>query len=397
MNLSVRYHTIPKTTVYRKNGIFGIFSVRLYVIYHNKQQSPDLSQLLFGGNDGFLENFVYANAIFRAIVKKAGSNPRSQKQRHVKNSNKFLHSSNSINHIESTKMLIPASTALIIILTHFSSSAAAASLCRTFCNNIPIRYPFGIDDGCGAAPFRRMLNCSTAAGLFFLTPSGSYKVQSIDYGKKTVVLYDPSMSTCSILQPHRDFLITDIQSATIPPSPDTLFLLLNCSLDSPLLNRYRYLCSSNFSAHSCDELYATCTSFKLFHMLSNSTASPPCCFTTYDTLRYMSMNILDCSHYTSVYNVDALKGVGPLDWLYGIKLSYSLPDLGCDRCSKSGGVCGFDVDTQGFTCICSFTTNATTDCGGSYVNRGGKSNGTPSVVGVAVLICRALFLSLPTL
>ncbi|KAL1539160.1 hypothetical protein AAHA92_27819 [Salvia divinorum] len=290
-------------------------------------------------------------------------------------------------------MLIRASTALII-LAHLSS---AASLCRTFCNNIPIRYPFGIDDGCGAAPFRRMLNCSTAAGLFFATPSGSYKVQTIDYAKKTVVIYDPSMSTCSILQPHRDFLLADIQSATIPPSPDTLFLLLNCSLDSPLLNHYRYLCS-NFSGHSCDELYASCSSFKLFHLLSsNSTASPPCCFTTYDTIRYMSMNILDCSHYTSVYNVDALKGVGPLDWLYGIKLSYGLPELGCDRCSKSGGVCGFDVDTQGFTCICSLNTNATRDCGGSFVNRGGKSNGRPSLLGVFVLICRAIFLTLSAL
>ncbi|XP_057806132.1 uncharacterized protein LOC131021069 [Salvia miltiorrhiza] len=270
----------------------------------------------------------------------------------------------------------------LIILVHLS--AAATSLCRNFCNNIPINYPFGIDDGCGAAQFRRMLNCS-ATGLFFLTPSGSYKVQTIDYNKKNLVIFDPSMSTCSILQPHHDFLMTDIQSATIPPSPDTLFLLMNCSIDSPLLNHYRYLCF-NFSGHSCDELYGSCTSFKLFHMLSNTT--PPCCFTTYDTVKYMSINILDCTHYTSVYNVDSLEGVGPLDWLYGIKLSYSLPELGCDRCAKSGGACGFDVETQGFTCICSSTTNATRDCGGSL--NGGKSCATPSLLGVFVLISRAI-------
>lgn len=250
-----------------------------------------------------------------------------------------------------------------IILVHLP--AATSSLCRNFCNNILIKYPFSIDDGCGAPQFRHMLNCSNAAGLFFVTPSGSYKIQTIDYARKSLVVFDPSMSTCSILQPHHDFIMTDIQSATIPPSPDTIFVLLNCSVDSPVLNHYRYLCF-NFSGHSCDELYTTCTSFKLFHMLSNST--PPCCFTTYDTVRYMSMNILDCTHYTSVYNVDALGGVGPLDWLYGIKLSYSLPDSGCDHCTKSGGTCGFDVETQGFTCICSSTINETRDCSNFHVS-----------------------------
>ncbi|KAL8026017.1 hypothetical protein ABFX02_14G001300 [Erythranthe guttata] len=252
-------------------------------------------------------------------------------------------------------------------LITFLLAATTTSLCRNFCNNIPINYPFGIDEGCGAAQFRHMLNCSSI-GLFFLTPSGSYKIQTIDYNKKTLVIFDPSMSTCSILQPHHDFLMTDIQSVTIPPSPDTIFVLMNCSIDSPVLNHYRSLCF-NFSGHSCDELYSSCSSFKLFHILSNST--PPCCFTRYDTVKFMSMNILDCTHYTSVYNVDRLEGIGALDWLYGIKLSYSLPNFGCERCAKSGGTCGFDVETQGFVCVCSTTSNATRDCDGMIaINRG---------------------------
>ncbi|KAL3634692.1 hypothetical protein CASFOL_021746 [Castilleja foliolosa] len=278
-------------------------------------------------------------------------------------------------------------TISILILLHTSPSISA--LCRHFCNNIPINHPFGIDDGCGAATFRHMLNCS-ASDLFFLTPSGSYKIQTIDYKNQNVVVFDPSMSTCSILQPHHDFTMTDIQSATIPPSPDTVFALMNCSIDSPVLNHYRSLCF-NFSGHSCDELYAACTSFKLFHVLSNVTSPPPCCFTRYDTVRFMSMDILDCSHYTSVYNVDGLAGVGPLDWMYGIKLSYDLPDLGCQRCVKSGGTCGFDVETLGFTCICSITSNSTRDCGGS-INEG-KSYGapSPSLLGVFVLFLRVIF------
>ncbi|KAL6952984.1 hypothetical protein U1Q18_015919 [Sarracenia purpurea var. burkii] len=243
------------------------------------------------------------------------------------------------------------------------------SLCRNFCGNMPVKYPFGIDDGCGAPQFSKMLNCST--DLFFQTPSGNYKVQSIDYEKKTMVIYDPAMSTCSILQPHHDFLMSDVQYAIIPPSRDTVFALVNCSVDSPVLNHYKSLCF-NFSGHSCDELYGACTAFRLFHLLSNAT--PPCCFTGYNTVKYMSMNILDCTHYTTVYNAEGLKGIGALDWSYGIKLSYSVPDSGCDLCLKSGGTCGFDVETQGMLCICSTTVNSTRECAADNVPAMGASH-----------------------
>ncbi|KAL6503315.1 hypothetical protein OROGR_025238 [Orobanche gracilis] len=247
---------------------------------------------------------------------------------------------------------------IIVFILH--ASPALSAICRSLCNKIPINYPFGVDDGCGAPKFRGMLNC-TDTELFFITPSGSYKIRTIDYAKNTVEIFDPSMSTCSVLQPHHDFIMTEIQSVTIPPSPDTVFALMNCSIDSPVLNRYRSLCF-NFSGHSCDELYAACTSFKLFQLLSNAT--PPCCFTRYDTVKFMTMNILDCTHYTSVYDVDGLTRVGPLDWPYGIKLSYCVPESGCDRCAHSGGTCGFDEETLGFACICPTANNATTtrDC-----------------------------------
>ncbi|KAL2459377.1 hypothetical protein Fot_55066 [Forsythia ovata] len=274
----------------------------------------------------------------------------------------------------------------ILILFLFLEPLQVHSVCRNFCNNIPINYPFGIDDGCGTPQFRHMLNCST--DLFFITPSGNYKVQTIDYNKKTLVIFDPAMSTCSILQPHHDFVMTDIQSVTIPPSPDTIFVLMNCSIDSPVLNHYKSLCF-NFAGHSCDELYGACTSFKLFHLLSNTT--PPCCFTSYNTVKFMSMNILDCSHYTSVYNVDSLKGVGPLDWLYGIKLSYSVPDTGCERCAKSGGTCGFDVETEGMVCLCSASNNATIQCGAGIGMNAGESLRASSLLFESFLVLLLIF------
>lgn len=268
--------------------------------------------------------------------------------------------------------------------------SVAASLCRTSCGAVTVSYPFGIDDGCGAPQLRRALSCNDTV-LFFETPSGSYKVQSIDYEKQSVLMYDPLMSTCSILQPHHDFIMTDVQYAVIPPSDDTVFAILNCSIDSPVLNHYKYLCFDNVGGHSCDELYGACNSFRLFHAagagtntsppinvlpetnlsspVSNSPPAtsilprPPCCFTRYSTVKFMSMNMLDCTHYTTVVGGDKLSGVGPLDWVYGIRLTYAVPDSGCSRCKRSGGTCGFDADSEAALCLCSGTVNATRECG----------------------------------
>ncbi|MBA0559211.1 hypothetical protein Golob_016187, partial [Gossypium lobatum] len=113
--------------------------------------------------------------------------------------------------------------------------------------------------------------------------------------------------------------------------------------------------------HSCDELYGGCNAFRVFRSFTNS--SPPCCFTGYDTVKYMSMNILDCSHYTSFINVDGLNGIGPADWVYGMKLSYAVPDTGCGRCTRSGGACGYDTETGVMMCLCSTSMNATRECG----------------------------------
>ncbi|KAL2922279.1 hypothetical protein RDABS01_013770 [Bienertia sinuspersici] len=301
------------------------------------------------------------------------------------------------------------------------------SECRSQCGNIPINYPLSIDDGCGAPQFRHMFTCNASSlALFFITPNGNYKVQSIDYKGQSLTVYDPDMSTCTVLQPHHDLHLTDIQYAIIPPSSDTVFALLNCSVDSPILHRYSSLCFE-FAGHKCPELYSSCNSFRVFTTgglvnpgAGNNTgpngyfyggggsgsgsgsgggantssgfgagsdnnmgagppssgggfdsdgtgsnsnigatppvgvggsssnnnmgagppggeSGPPCCFTGYSTLKVMSMDILDCTHYTSFYEVDKLRGVAPMDWSYGLKFTYSVPDMGCDRCTKSGG------------------------------------------------------------
>ncbi|WCJ23223.1 hypothetical protein M5689_005262 [Euphorbia peplus] len=105
------------------------------------------------------------------------------------------------------------------------------------------------------------------------------------------------------------------------------------------------------------------------------------------------MNILDCSHYTTVINSDDLRGVGPLDWVYGIKLSYGVPDTGCQRCLDSGGTCGFDTETEGLLCLCSASSNATRECGaGSVTSGGGREQSLRMIFHVFVMVISVLFL-----
>ncbi|KAJ8623515.1 hypothetical protein MRB53_032044 [Persea americana] len=268
---------------------------------------------------------------------------------------------------------------LLLLTSLHPKQAQTLSTCRDTCGTVGIKYPFGLDDGCGAPEYRNMLTCN-ATDLFFQTPSGLYRVRSIDYDKRTVVIFDPGMSTCNLLQPRHDFSLSDTQVLLLPPSSDSAFALLNCSADSPVLNRYKSLCS-NFSGHSCDELYTSCAAFRLLRSVTG--VYQPCCFTEYSTLRYMSMNILDCTHYTTVYGLDDLKGVGPVDWTYGIELSYGVPDAGCEHCERTGGTCGFNTETQGMICMCSSMMNTTRDCGKAYqlqqcLNSNSSDCGNPS-------------------
>ncbi|CAO2838381.1 unnamed protein product [Amaranthus hypochondriacus] len=275
---------------------------------------------------------------------------------------------------------------LLLLLTIFHLPSLYFSDCRSQCGSIPIHYPLSIDDGCGAPQFRNMFTCNiSSTSLFFITPNGNYKVQSIDYKTQTLTVYDPDMSTCTVLQPHHDIHLSDIQYAIIPPSPDTIFALLNCSIDSPILHRFSDLCF-DFASHKCQELYSSCNSFRVFTTglvnpgLTNN--PPPCCFTGYSTVKVMSMDILDCTHYTSFYDADKLRGVGPMDWSYGLKFSYSVPDMGCERCTKSGGNCGFDVQTEALLCLCPGANNSTRQCGNDIDAAG---NRVPSII----VICLA--------
>lgn len=81
-----------------------------------------------------------------------------------------------------------------------------------------------------------------------------------------------------------------------------------------------------------------------------------------------------------------MRGVAPVDWSYGIELSYSVPEIGCGRCQKSGGTCGFDVETEIFLCQCSNNVSPR-DCGGG-VDQGGcnSTNANYTTLLLAMLV-----------
>ncbi|URE35286.1 hypothetical protein MUK42_32638 [Musa troglodytarum] len=130
--------------------------------------------------------------------------------------------------------LSPLLVAVIIFLSIDTHSLAQSSLCRTSCGAIPIRYPLGIDDGCGSPYYRNMLICSNASRLFLRTPSGTYPVAAVDYTDPHLVVNDPSMWSCHSSGPDDAVL----RRAASPFSLDTStrfslsskndYLFLNC-------------------------------------------------------------------------------------------------------------------------------------------------------------------------
>ncbi|KMZ74789.1 hypothetical protein ZOSMA_122G00570 [Zostera marina] len=91
---------------------------------------------------------------------------------------------------------------IVIVLLSISFLIPSSSQSDRECGEIPIHFPFSIDDGCGSPYYRRLLFCSTATNtLHVRTPSGVYPVQNISYSTDSsphLIVSDPSMfSSCN--------------------------------------------------------------------------------------------------------------------------------------------------------------------------------------------------------
>ncbi|XP_059439652.1 uncharacterized protein LOC132172207 [Corylus avellana] len=278
-----------------------------------------------------------------------------------------------------------------LTLSFLILSTAQASHCRTACGNIPINYPFGIDDGCGSPYYRHILICSEPGNLELRTPSGKYPVLDISYSDPHVLVTDPFMWNCQDgdnFRPTRPFSLDT--STHFSLSPQNEYLFFNCSEDDVIIQPKPIFCE-HFPERcdsSCDSASYLC---RHLPKCPSALGGGSCCSYYPKATESLRLMLKYCASFTSVY----WKNIGepqPYDQVaeYGIRVDFDIPvTIKCLQCQdtlKGGGTCGFDTHTQSFLCLCD-KRNSTTYCKdhglSGHGGRVGVIAGTVSAVSAA--------------
>lgn len=266
----------------------------------------------------------------------------------------------------------------ILLVISMSPSSVAGALCRDSCGGIPVRYPLGVDDGCGSPYYRNLLTCADNTTLRLRTPSGTYPVAGADYADPHLVVTDPSMWTCA--RPFTSVHATPFSldtSTRFSLSPRNDYLFFNCDEErvivSPrpaICDRYPERCDS-----ACDSAAYLCRNLPGCRgALEDSNMS--CCAYQPRAAESLRLMLRHCEAYTSVYWRAVGDKFPPYDQVpdYGVRVDFEIPVttrcLQCeDRRRGAGGTCGFDPATRDFVCICDDGRNSTTDCADGRVSR----------------------------
>ncbi|KDO70375.1 hypothetical protein CISIN_1g040327mg [Citrus sinensis] len=255
---------------------------------------------------------------------------------------------------------------LLLPFLHTLSSAVPAipvnGTCRDTCGTISVKYPFGAEPGCGHPDFARYIKCVSGT-LEFSTGSGIYNISSIDYPSNTIVVTDPFMSTCSLMQNSGSFILDKASPFTI--TQDNIIVLLGCSSTSPVFDPYEDLCATGSRLRVCRGMYS-CKGVSGIGLRQKGPASTCCVYESPTGLGSgyaLDVPRLQCSSYTSIYGFGGNEG-DPMKWNYGISLQYndSYNADACKDCESSGGSCGFTGLDGSFACICRNGRNTTTNC-----------------------------------
>lgn len=251
------------------------------------------------------------------------------------------------------------------------SAEAQAKLCRSSCGDIPIRYPFGIDDGCGSPYYRHILVCSNSRqNLELRTPSGRYPVKNVTYSDPHILVTDPFMWKCQDgenFRPPMPFSLDISTHFTLSSQNDYLFF--NCSHKDVIMESKPIFCER--FPEQCD---STCdsSSYLCRHLPECAFAlrGSSCCSYYPKATESLRLMLKHCTTYTSIY----WKNLGvtpPYNQIpeYGIRVDFEIPVttrcLQCQDTSKGAGICGFDTETQNFLCLCK-KGNVTTYCNGNF-------------------------------
>ncbi|XP_068638558.1 uncharacterized protein [Aristolochia californica] len=245
------------------------------------------------------------------------------------------------------------------------ASGRGTNSCRSYCGNITIDYPFGLQSGCGHGGFRDLLFCVNDVLMFHIS-SGSYRVMDIDYAFQALTLYDSDMSTCDriVRGKGNGFVVEPWRANYLSPTSDNLFMLLGCRAKSPLFQGFpgKHLPCQNVSGMGCDD-YLDCPAWDAWPTNNHAYRSgpPKCCGVPFEAIRAINLTHLKCRGYSSAYTVAPTKMKGPAQWTYGIRVRYNVAGDFCLACEAAGGTCGYDGVAFQDLCLCD-GWNSTTNC-----------------------------------
>ncbi|KAJ8440300.1 hypothetical protein Cgig2_012736 [Carnegiea gigantea] len=257
-----------------------------------------------------------------------------------------------------------------------STDAKYAAVQWSYCGNLTIDYPFGLRYGCGHPGYRDLLYCINDVLMLHIS-SGSYRVLDIDYGFQALTLHDPHLSTCDSIvlgSKGNGFVVEPWRAPYLTPTPENAFLLIGCSAKSLLFQGFpsKHIPCRNVSGLGCEEYY-TCPAWGFIEPtqvgLVYGSGPPECCAVGFEELgpaQGINLTKLECEGYSSAYSLAPLRGDGPHEWSYGIRVKYSVQvhDAFCKACEATGGTCGYSGDHHnGITelCFCG-TWNSTSNC-----------------------------------
>ncbi|KAA8521402.1 hypothetical protein F0562_012036 [Nyssa sinensis] len=247
-----------------------------------------------------------------------------------------------------------------------------ANMCRSYCGNLTIDYPFALQSGCGHPGFRELLFCINDVLMLHIS-SGSYRVLDIDYAYQALTLHDPHMSTCdSIVLGGRGngFVVEQWRAPYLNPTGDNVFMLIGCTAESPLFQGFpeKHLPCRNVSGMGCEEFYR-CPSWNMIGPKRAGsvygTGPPECCAVPFEAIKSINLTKLDCQGYSSAYSLAPLRVAvaGAGRWSYGIRVKYSVQrnEPFCRACEATGGSCGYDTNGVNELCMCG-SSNSTSNC-----------------------------------
>lgn len=235
--------------------------------------------------------------------------------------------------------------------------------CRSTCGSIPVKYPFGTDNGCGSPRFHPYVRCSPGwEKLLLTTHTGSYPISSISYDTSTLTITPSLMSTCNSMQPSPNLGLDWASPFQLGPST---FLLLSCT---PPSSSASSICDPS-SSHLCDSFY-TCPSVVGLDLPLFPPSNTCCVYSpaNFNSKGELDLRLLKCEGYTSIVSLQDFP-TDPNQWEYGVSLKYTngaydsyYLNNECNACEESGGVCGYSPPEDSFVCVCDNGVNTTTKC-----------------------------------